>query len=95
MGESEAQSLRGALLTSTLTLRYRRPVFDNHTYRVNAHVKVAKRDRPGPPSWDVTAVGEVCDEKGNVCVEATALYVIKTFTAAQLQSAGAEKPATT
>ena len=38
-------------------------------------------------------VGKLCDEKGNMCVEATALYVIKTFTAAQLQSAGAAEPA--
>lgn len=86
MGEADAQQLGGAPLTSTLSLRYRRPVFDGRAYQVNARaVSVARRDRPGAPSWSVTVTGELCDERGGVCVEATAVYVVKSFTAAELQ----------
>ena len=89
MAETAAQGLPGAPLTSSLNLKYRRPCFGDRSYQANlSAVKVERRNRPGPPSWAVTARGEIVDELGNVCVEAEALYVVKTFTSASLASAG-------
>jgi len=96
MAETAAQGLPGAPLTSTLNLRYRRPCFGDRTYQANMRaVRVERRDRPGPPSWAVTAHGEIVDEMGNVCVEAEVLYVVKTFDAATLASATGQAPTAT
>ena len=85
MAEIEVQQLPGAPLTASLNLKYLRPVFSDRTYVVNMRAEqVQRRQRPGPPSWAVTLNGEICDEEGNACVRAEALYVVKTFTAASL-----------
>ena len=88
MAEIEVQQLPGAPLTASLNLKYLRPVFSDRTYVVNMRAEqVQRRQRPGPPSWAVTLNGEICDEEGNACVRAEALYVVKTFTAASLEKA--------
>ena len=85
MAETEAQGLPGDPLTSTLSLRYKRPVFSDRCYLANMRTRtVERRQRPGPPSWAVTLDADIVDEQGDVCVQAQALYVVKTFTASSL-----------
>ena len=88
MAETEAQQLPGAPLTASLNLKYLRPVFGDRTYLANMRVEtVARRQRPGLPSWAVTLHADIVDAEGNVCVSAEALYVVKQFTAASLEKA--------
>ena len=92
MAETEAQQLPGAPLTASLNLKYLRPVFGDRTYLANMRaVSVARRQRPGPPSWAVTLHADIVDAEGNVCVSAEALYVVKQFTAASLEKASSSK----
>mmetsp|Transcript_48003 Transcript_48003/g.102540 ORF Transcript_48003/g.102540 Transcript_48003/m.102540 type:complete len:252 (-) Transcript_48003:454-1209(-) len=78
--EARVQGIRGAPLTASLTIKYRRPVFADDVFLVDARVEtITRRDKPGPPSWDVNLAATIVDNDGNTLVEATSRYVLKQF----------------
>ena len=80
MAEARARGLSGAPLTASLNLKYLHPVMADSTYLVQCRVEaIERRQRPGPPSWNVMLTATIYDAAGHRCVEATSRYVIKTF----------------
>lgn len=60
----------GAVLTANLNVNYRRPLFGDHTYRVDLRCdRVEKKKK-------AYLIAVVSDEEGRTCVEATALYIL-------------------
>ena len=78
--EAAARGITGAPLTAGLSVKYKRPIFGESVYLVNARVDtITPRNRPGPPSWDVSLSATVRDASGALLVEAESHYVLKQF----------------
>ena len=71
IAERSAQGLDGMVLTANLNLNYRRPVEAGQAYLVEAEIdRIEKRKK-------VFLTARVLDAQRNVCVDATALYIVK------------------
>ena len=80
MHEARVQGVKGAPLTASLNISYKRPVMGDGIYRVETQTdSFEARDRPGLPSWNVMLSAKIYDAQGNVCVEAKSRYVLKQY----------------